>query len=293
MLRFPSTHAYFQFAGYPGYFEQMSGVLNYIRRKIPHVLHSDDPCLRVVSGPDDFGAPTVEDGGSSGKSIPALGRIGFWPGFSGGGLLALPLEIPLREQGRLILDCIPGGVAMRRPYGTWLGNLREIDRTAYTAGDALVQHVTCVEPPEVPALAVRYGLAQKVPRPRVKVTIEHLSQIDDERWLLVVPRGNRESPLKLHERLPEWFAHFGVTLGPPQTVSAEMRAMMKDWFDDVHRAMILHRLQGGSDDAGWLLGVVNYVADNWSIQSQGLDCVHLLGAVEREPGFRRYWTSNR
>jgi hypothetical protein len=33
MLRFPSTHAYFQFAGYPGYFEQMSGVLYFMEIK--------------------------------------------------------------------------------------------------------------------------------------------------------------------------------------------------------------------------------------------------------------------
>lgn len=291
MLRFPATHRFAQFAGYPGHFTEMDDVLRAGRREFPEYRHVGDPALRIFGECRDNEHEVHE---TSTESVSRLVRdqISFWPGFCGGGILAVPSAISPQDFYAFLSDALLD-IGFRNLYGTWLGNRRPLDPAGYAAGEELREHLFCVEPSHVPALAVRYGLAAKVPEPTVKVTIEHLSQSDDDRWLLVVPKATRKRALKFGDRLPEWFRTFGVDAGPAEPVSDELRTVMSDWFDDPQRPMWRHRLEGGIDDAAWQLGVVNYVADHWSIQERGLDSVHLLATVEREPGFRRYWTSNR
>lgn len=222
MLRFPSSHTFFEFSGYPGYFQEMPTVLKYARQSIPKNEGNQTPLKRDLASSD---LPLHE------------GEIYFWPGFAGGGILALPAEVSYQTQYQIVSSCDRDGVALRHMYGTSLGNFRPIDRSGYFAGESLLAFVTCVEPRQVPALAVKYGLAPKVPEPRVKVTIEHLTESADDRWLLIVPKADRKRPLRHHDRVSEWFAGFDVKVGPTMQVPTEMRAAISDWFDDGQRPM--------------------------------------------------------
>ncbi len=291
MLRFPATHRFAQFAGYPGYFTEMDDVLRAARREFPEYRLAGDPALRVFteSGDDEC---EIDEAPTESPNRLARDQISFWPGYCGGGLLAVPETVTDQSLYRFLSDALDD-IMFRVVKGTWLGNFRPLDRAGYTAGEDIMHYLFCVEPPQVPALAVRFGLARKVPEPTVGVTIEHLTEAGDDRWLLVVPKATRKRALKFGDRLPEWFRTFGVDAGPAEPVTDELRTLLSEWFDDPQRPMWRHRLEGGIDDAAWQLGVVNYVADHWSIQERGLDSVHLVAQVEREPGFRRYWTSNR
>lgn len=303
MLKFPGTHRFLQFAGYPGYFEDPAEIVRRARHSFPHLEcrpqpeDFDLPRLRIHSGVEEDEGNLPELNASPEENHPHPGgltpdAIGFWPGFCGGGILALPQQISQRELGLFLLDEFRD-VNQRYVYGMSLGNIRPLEPDGHTSGKFLKEYVVCVEPGHVPALAVRFGLAKQVPESTVKVTIEHLAELGDDCALLVVPRIGRKRPLRHADRLPEWFATFGVTLGPAETVSDDRRKAMSEWFGDPTRPMWLHRVNGGESDSGWMLAVVNYIADHWGIQERGLDSVHLLAAIKREPGFRRHWTSNR
>ena len=290
MLRFPTSHTFFQFSGYPGYFQDMTHFLMHLQVALPNIPQANHSSAWIESD-----SPEVQSSHDCDLGLNQLiaGSIQFWRGFAGGGILGFPTEISLQAAGRLVLKSDLDGVETRRMRGTFLGNIRPIDRTGFDAGESLIKYVQCVEPRQIPPIAVKYGLAPKVPEPRVGVTIEHLVEAGEDRWLLVVPKADRKRPLKHQGHVSEWFSGFDVKVGPAKQVPKEMRAAMSDWFDDALRPMQIHQISGGVDDAAWQLAVVNYVADHWSIQERGLNSVHLIARIEREPGFRRYWTSNR
>jgi hypothetical protein len=206
----------------------------------------------------------------------------FWPGFSGGGVLAAPLAIPQRERDKLVL--VRPARGHNYLYGMVLGN---------EAGEELRLSVTCATPVHVPAFAVRFGLAERVPEPSVKVTAEHAGCLGGERILLVVPKANRKS-LKLLDQLPRWFDAFGVAIeGPLPEVPAGLREEMGDWFGDPDRPMLAFRMTGGEANAAWQLAIIYYIAEYWDTHARGLDTVHLVADIEGHPNFRRNWTSRR
>ena len=90
------------------------------------------------------------------------GRHRFWHGFSGGGVLSVPLDIPERERIRLATGHVI--CSSNSPYGMVLGN---------KAGHSLSSSVLHAVPDRPPALAIKWGLAERVPDPTVKVTAEH------------------------------------------------------------------------------------------------------------------------
>jgi hypothetical protein len=206
----------------------------------------------------------------------------FWTGFSGGGVLAVPLAIPQRQ--RHTLASADHSWHHKPIYGMVLGN---------ETGQELARCLSCALPDRAPAFAVRLGLAERVPEPTVKATAEHADGLGGQRYLLVVPKAGRRSP-KLMERLPAWFGTFGVTIDAPLTeVPAALRAAMRDWFDDPQRPMFALPLAGGEANAAWQLAVAYYVAEHWDIQARGLDSVHFVAEIEGRPNFRKNWTSNR
>jgi hypothetical protein len=206
----------------------------------------------------------------------------FWPGFSGGGILAVPLAIPDRERHRLVLA---DSTRHHKPiYGMVLGN---------PSGMELARSLSCALPDRSPAFAVRMGFAGRVPAPTVCATAEHADGLDGKCYLLVVPKASRRS-LKSMEQLPAWFSTFGVTIEAPLAgVPAGLQAAMRDWFDDPERPMFVLPMAGGEANAAWQLAVVYYVAEHWDTQARGLDSVHFVAEIEGRPNFRKNWTSNR
>lgn len=206
----------------------------------------------------------------------------FWPGYSGGGVLAVPLEIPDRKRNSLTSAIAP--CPHMTIYGLVLGN---------ETGQELARCLSRAVPERPPAFAVRMGLAERVPHPTVKATAEHVDCLDGMRYLLVVPRANRRS-IKLMDQLPAWFGTFGVTIGAPTAeVPAILRAEMHDWFGDPGRTMFALPMSGGEPNAAWQLAVVYYVAEYWDTRASGLDSMHLVANIEGEPNFRKNWTSNK
>ncbi len=160
-------------------------------------------------------------------------------------------------------------------------------------GADLAERVNCAIPDRQPALAVWFG-APRVPDPTVKVTAEHADYLDDERYLLVVPKAKRKLPIKMMDQLPEWFAPFGVRVNWPPTEPPDvLRDEMQGWFDNPGRRMWTVRIKGGIPNAAWQIAVVYYVAEHWDTQVRGLDSVHFVANIEGKPHFRRNWTSNR
>lgn len=216
------------------------------------------------------------------------GEHRFWHGFSGGGLLAVPLDTPgedphSRLWGRDGSPCRP--FARQYPYGTVLGN---------AAGEVLTRCVQRAIPDSPHALAVRMGEAEHVPLMTVAVTAEHAGSLGDDRRLLIVPKATRRRPLKLMERLPEWFAAFGVSIDADATqVPEPLRAEIQDWFGDPVRPMFALPMSGGEPNAAWQLAVTCYVAQYWETQARGLDSIHFVASIDGGPNFRKNWTSNR
>lgn len=202
--------------------------------------------------------------------------------------MAIPLEMSSEER-HYRLD--GGGIrpikslSHNRIRGTVLGN---------EAGEHLNQCVRHAIPDSPPAFAVRLGLAEFVPEMAVKVTAEHAASLGDDRRLLIVPKANRRRPLKLMERLPEWFATFGVSVDADAAqVPEPLRAEIRDWFGDPTRPMFAPPMSGGEPNAAWQLAVVCYVALYWETQARGLDSIHFVASIEGGPNFRKNWTSNR
>ena len=206
----------------------------------------------------------------------------FWPGFAGGGVLAVPMSVPARQRNALALGT--KNCHHKPVYGMVLGN---------AGGQRLAGCVSCALGDRPPAFAVRMGLAEREPEPKVKATAEHVESLGDGRLLLVVPRPKRKAMGSI-DRLPEWFATFGVVVDPSLlTLPNELRAEMADWFGDPSRPMFAFRMSGGEDNAAWQTAVVYYVAEHWDTTVPGLDSVHVVSAIEEVPCFRRNWTSNK
>lgn len=292
MLRFPSTHYFAQFAGYPSHLLDLDGAAEDACQLLGRPWRRFDGASNFNSASNKSGTylPGVDKSDGIADLVP--GVICSWTGFCGGGILAVPNDVPLQTLYQFLCQT-DVDTSLRFVYGTYLENYQPLEPTGLNAGNELKDHVVCVEPAHVPESAVRYGLAAKVPKPTVKVTIEHLAESDNNRWLLVVPTAARKRPLKYSSQLQKWFATFGMTVEESMPVSAAWRIAMSEWFGDAQRPMSVHRIRGGPDDAAWQLAVTNYVADHWSIQERGLDSVHVLACIERAPGLRRYWTSNR
>jgi hypothetical protein len=205
----------------------------------------------------------------------------FWPGFNGGGVLAISRHVPEKQRWTLAR----GNQGLKPVYGTVLGN---------EAGQQLANLVGCAQEHPVPALAIKFGLAKKVPDPTVSVTVEHAGSLGDQCVLLVVPEAKRKKALSRIEELPKWFAKFGVELDPePITTSPAFREEIAGWFDAPTRPMLAYRLQGGEDNAAWQMAVAYYIAEYWDTQTRGLDTVHFVASIEGQPCYRRNWTSNR
>ena len=202
--------------------------------------------------------------------------------------MAIPLEMPDKERffrlgGEGVL---PRKRSFRRNpiCGAVLGN---------ESGEYLNQCVSCATPSRPPAIAVKMGV-EFVPEMTVAVTAEHAASLGDDRRLLIVPKANRRRPLKLMERLPEWFATFGVSVDADAAqVPEPLRAEIRDWFGDPTRPMFAPPMSGGEPNAAWQLAVVCYVALYWETQARGLDSIHFVASIEGGPNFRKNWTSNR
>jgi len=213
------------------------------------------------------------------NTIP--GKYRLWRGFSGGGVLAVSLTIPTRQRN---LDLLreSGGKPI---YGLVLGN---------ESGQELSTCLACVTPDRPPGIAVKWGLAERVPNPTVTATAEHAECLHDERYLLVVPKAKRKSAIKLIDKLPEWFAKFGVNItSSPSEPPSVLRNEMCAWFTDPARSMWVVRMEGGEANAAWQLAVIYYVAEYWDVHARGLDSVHFVANIEGRPNFRKNWTSNK
>ncbi|WP_165074889.1 hypothetical protein [Paludisphaera rhizosphaerae] len=128
----------------------------------------------------------------------------------------------------------------------------------------------------------------------VAVTAEHAGSLGDDRRLLIVPKADRRRPLKLMERLPEWFATFGVSLDANAAQAPEpLQAEIQDWFGDRTRPMFALPMSGGEPNAAWQLAVACYVGLYWETQAKGLDSIHFVASIDGGPNFRKNWTSNR
>lgn len=206
----------------------------------------------------------------------------FWPGFSGGGVLAAPLDMPPRKRNSLALATAR---CHHKPiYGLVLGN---------EAARKLADCLSCAIPERAPAFAVRMGLAERVPDPTVAATAEHIDGLGGARYLLVVPKANRRA-VKMMDRLPEWFASFGVSLGADVAeLPEETREGMRDWFGDPDRPMFAFPMSGGEPNAAWQLAVTYYIAEYWDIHARGLDTLHVVAEIDGRPSFRRNWTSRK
>lgn len=213
----------------------------------------------------------------------ALGRdIRFWSGFSGGGVLGVPASHPIsgHTQHNIVAPCS----SLMTVYGCVLGN---------AAGESLAESVLRATPDRPPPLAVKLGLAQRVPDPTVKVTAEHASAIGPNRYLVVVPRMNRRR-LAMIDRLSDWFDTFGVRISSvPVETPSSLAEQMSDWFDHPRRQMFVFAMQDGEDNAAWQLAVTYYIAEFWDTNARGLDSLHFVAAIDGEPCFRRNWTSNK
>lgn len=207
----------------------------------------------------------------------------FWPGIAGGGVLAVPKRgCELNNLiGRLQASC--RWFPFDSPYGMVLGN---------EAGKEFDEWILRALPDRPPWWAIWLGLARYIPEMSVGVTAEHLDGLGDRRYLLVVPRAGYRR-LKQIDRLPEWFGHFGVSVGPPEIPSPAFREQVRDWFDDPDRRTFLLPLSGGEPNAAWQLAVVCHVAQHWETQARGLQDVHFVASIEGKPNVRKNWTSNR
>ncbi|WP_205679180.1 hypothetical protein, partial [Aquisphaera insulae] len=106
------------------------------------------------------------------------GHFRFSPGFAGGGVLGVPLSTPQRERNKAVLrDLRWHHMAI---YGLALGN---------EAGQELSRWISCALPESVPSVVAKLGLAEAVPKPKVKVTVEHVNELNDARYLIVVPKA--------------------------------------------------------------------------------------------------------
>lgn len=209
-------------------------------------------------------------------------RFHFLHGPFGGGILSQPLEAG-RRAIHFNAQPYPGRY-FKEVYGLVLGN---------DAGEELAQNLCCCEPEYAPSFAVKMGLAERIPRPTVHATAEHANCLNDERYLVVVPKLKRRS-LKLLDKLPEWFAHFGVIVDQTSSeVPTQLRAEMHDWFDQPDRLMYAYRVSGGESNAAWQLAVLYYIAEYWDINARGLDDIHFVANIDGQPNFRKFWTSNR
>lgn len=206
----------------------------------------------------------------------------FWPGFCGGGVLAMPLRIPARQRVSIALK---SGTCHHKPvHGLVLGN---------ASGQELGKCVSCAIPDRPPMMAVKMGLAEAVPNPSVGATVEHAASAGAERFLLVVPKMNQRS-VKLIDQVPAWLSAFGVNVAdPPFAPPVGLREEMRDWFSDPQRTLLTFRLIGGEPNAAWQLAVIYYVAEYWATQTRGLQSLHFVSSIEGEPNFRKYWTSNK
>ena len=209
-------------------------------------------------------------------------RFRFWNGFSAGGILAVPHEIPQREVTRRTpLQFLN---SFMTPFGMSLGN---------ESGEQLADCVLRAEPERPPRIAIMWGLTERVPEPRVKVTAEHADCVRDQILLLVVPKKGRKS-LKFVEELPDWFRAFGMTIDHSlMEPSSELRAEMTDWFSDPNRKMFAMPISGGESNAAWQLAVIYYIAEHWAVSERGIDSIHFVANIEGKPCFRKNWTSNK
>lgn len=210
------------------------------------------------------------------------GRHKFWPGFTQGGILGLPVFPPGHRGYAHVQNCAPQQLRSRF----------EMAGFSNPAGEELREYVDLVRPPRYSKLEILMGAKQN-PKVTVAITPEHLDSAGHERFILVVPKEGRRS-VKFADRLPEWLNAFGITatsdLVPPSEL---MMDEMREWFFNTNRPMCILRIQGGLDNAAWQTAVLIYIASYWNLLDRGLQDVHFVARIQGSPNYRRKWTSNK
>ena len=212
--------------------------------------------------------------------------IRFWPGFAGGGIVAINDSLFQRvEPGKFYFTPDERDIFSRKLiYGLVLGN---------ESGEKIKTKIICAVPPRAPDFAVRLGLAPRIPEPTVCATMEHSDCLGDQRLLMVVPREGRRS-LKMLDEIPTWYAGFGVQANQLEgELNLPFQREIRNWFDNPDRLKFFFSLSGGENDASWQLAVTYYIAEYWDTHIKGLQNVHFVADIETRPNFRQFWTSNR
>lgn len=210
------------------------------------------------------------------------GRFEFWQGFTQGGVLSIPHFAKGARGAANAYNCAPPG----------LGCTFICSGLTDEAGEELREYVHVIAPRQYSAIELAMGFPRN-PRVSVKVTPEHAESAGDERYVLVVAKESRRS-IKFLDRLPEWYAPFGVRVctepGPPPPHLLEE---MQNWFGNPNRNLIAVRIEGGVNTAAWQTAVLSYIGSFWNLNERGLDTLHFITRIEGQPNYRKNWTSNK